>query len=231
MEASGRFSYRITLPNGAQHEITIVLDPDTLLCQAPEALDQPWTARGFHQCRTCPLSTDTVALCPMAAHLAPIVEKIGALLSFEQLDVDITWDHRHLQGRAPAQRIASSIIGLVSATSGCPKSGFLKPMAWFHLPFATEEETIFRAVSSYLLGQYFAAARDETPDWSLAMLKQHYSELHTVNVDIARRLREACKHDAVVNAVILLDLFAKAVPFSVEESLDSLKPLFDAKTA
>lgn len=231
MESDGRFSYRITLPDGARHEIAVALDPDTLQCREPAALAREWTVLGYRQCAGCPLSASADALCPMAAHLAPVVERIGALLSYEQLDVDIAWGHRHLHGNAPAQRIASSIIGIIAATSGCPRSAFLKPMAWFHLPFATEEETIFRAVSSYLLGQYFVAGRGETPDWSLATLKQHYAGLHEVNVAMAQRLRDACKHDAIVNAVVLLDLFAKAVPFSVEESLESLKPLFDGRPA
>lgn len=231
MDTDARFSYLITLPDGSRCDISVVLDANTLECLEPEAQARPWTALGYHQCRGCPVSGGAEALCPMAAHLAPLVEKIGALLSFEELEVDIAWGPRQLHGKAPAQRIASSLIGLVAATSGCPRSAFLKPMAWFHLPFATEEETIFRAVSTYLLAQYFAAVRGETPDWSLTQLKQQYAELHRVNIAMSQRLRDACQQDAMVNAVVLLDLFAQAVPFSVEESLESLQALFGGKPA
>jgi hypothetical protein len=226
--ATGHFRYVITLPDGSTTETVITLDPVTLQCVEPEALSLPWTALGVHQCPGCPLTGSGRALCPMAAHLAPIVEKIGGLLSFEMLDVEVSWGPRHLRSRSSAQKIASSIIGLVVASSGCPRSAFLKPMAWFHLPFATEDETVFRSVSSYLLAQYFAAGRGAVPDWSLASLTQHYADLHEVNIAMAGRLREACKHDAIVNAVVLLDMFAKVVPYSVEDSLESLAPLFAA---
>jgi hypothetical protein len=227
---AGHFRYLITLPDGSTTEIVITLDPVTLQCVEPEAMSLSWTALEVHQCPDCPLSGKGQALCPMAAHLAPIVEKIGGLLSFEMLDVEVSWGPRYLRSRSSAQKIASSLIGLVVATSGCPRSAFLKPMAWFHLPFATEDETLFRAVSSYLLAQYFAAGRGAVPDWSLASLTRHYADLHEVNIAMAGRLREACKHDAIVNAVVLLDMFAKVVPYSVEESLESLAPLFAAES-
>lgn len=225
MESPGRIGYCITAPDGVRTDIEVVIDPVTLECSEPPAIALPWTDLSFNRCAGCPLDNAS-PLCPMAAHLAPVVEKIGGLLSFEAVDVEVVWRTRRLQGRAPAQRVASSLIGLVVATSGCPRSAFLKPMAWFHLPFASEEETIFRAVSTYLLSQYFAAGAGQVPDWSLDGLSRHYADLHEVNVAMAQRLREACKHDAIVNAVVLLDLFAKAVPFSVQESLESLQPLF-----
>lgn len=230
MHNPGRIGYRITAPGGVTTDIAVVIDPTTLECSDPPALALPWTALGFNRCAGCPLD-DAAPLCPMAAHLAPVVEKIGGLLSFEAVDVEVIWRTRRLQGHAPAQRVASSLIGLVVATSGCPRSAFLKPMAWFHLPFASEEETIFRAVSTYLLSQYFAAGTGGVPDWTLEGLSRRYAELHEVNVAMAQRLREACKHDAIVNAVVLLDLFAKAVPFSVQESLESLQALFLGKEA
>jgi hypothetical protein len=41
------------------------------------------------------------------------------------------------------------------ATSGCRYTAYFKPMARFHLPFANEEETAYRAISMYLLSQRF----------------------------------------------------------------------------
>jgi hypothetical protein len=226
MEASGRFVYRVTLPDGGQRTITVSIDPERMECTEPPARTEDWTALEFHQCQGCPLNKDSHPLCPLAAHLSPVAAEIGALLSYDQVLVEIEWGHRHLTGKTAAQQIASSLIGLISATSGCPRTAFLRPMAWFHLPLATTEETIFRAVSSHLLAQYFAAARGQPPDWSLDKLKQHYSELHAVNMAMAARLREACSQDAMVNAVVLLDMLAKFVPFEVDDSLESLKPLF-----
>ncbi|MDP2826020.1 MAG: hypothetical protein Q8O52_25440 [Sulfuritalea sp.] len=153
---------------------------------------------------------------------------LGPLLSHDELQVEVAWGHRRLMAKTTAQRMSSSIVGLVAATSGCPRTAFLAPMAWFHLPLATEEETIFRAVSSHLLEQYLVVADGGAPDWTLAALMQRYKALHEVNVAMAQRLRDAGAEDAAVNAVVLLDLLAKAIPFSVEDSLESLHPLFTA---
>jgi hypothetical protein len=226
MEASGRFVYRVTLPDGEQRSIMVSIDPERMECTEPAPRAESWTALDFHQCEGCPLDPAMQLLCPLAAHLSPVVAEIGALLSYDQLDVEIEWGHRHLTGKTTAQQIASSLIGLISATSGCPKTAFLRPMAWFHLPLATTEETIFRAVSTHLLAQYFAAHQGLNPDWSLDTLKQQYRELHSVNMAMAVRLRQACTQDAMVNAVVVLDMLAKFVPFEVDDSLESLKPLF-----
>ena len=36
------------------------------------------------------------------------------------------------------------VNGLIMATAGCPWTDRLRPMARFHLPFATEAETVYR---------------------------------------------------------------------------------------
>lgn len=228
MEPPRHFHYRIDLPDGSRRELSVAIDAATLLCREPPAESRPWTQLGHRQCAGCPLRAETSPLCPLAARLAPIVTVLGPLLSHDELRVEVEWGHRLLTATTTAQRMTSSIIGLVAATSGCPRTDFLKPMAWFHLPLATEEETVFRAVSTYLLDQYLVAADGGAPDWALAALAERYRALHEVNMAMASRLRDAGSEDAAVNAVILLDLLAKAIPFSVEDSLESLRPLFAA---
>lgn len=228
MEAPRHFHYRIGLPDGTRREMAVAIDAETMTCREPAAESRPWTALQHRQCAGCPLRVEASPLCPMAARLAPIVTVLGPLLSHDELQVEVEWGHRLLVATTTAQRMASSIIGLVAATSGCPRTNFLKPMAWFHLPLATEEETVFRVVSTYLLEQYIVAGEGGAPDWTLAALKQRYQALHEVNMAMAQRLRDAGTEDAAVNAVILLDLLAKAIPFSVEDSLESLRPLFTA---
>lgn len=231
MESVRRFRYRIALPDGHRHELTVAIAGDTLICDEPAPESHPWTMLDFHQCSGCPLSTATSPLCPLAARLAPIARVMDPVLSHDQVTVDVTWGHRRLFATTSAQRVASSLVGLVSATSGCPRTAFLKPMAWFHLPLATEEESIFRSTSTYLLGQYLAAAAQQSPDWALTELMAHYRELHLVNVAMAERLRSASDKDATVNAVILLDLLVKAMPLEVDASLESLRPLFESPNA
>ena len=228
METARHFRYRIGLPDGSWRALTVAIDPDTMVCREPAAESHPWTALEHRQCPGCPLRAETSPLCPLAARLAPIVTLLGPLLSHDELQVEVEWGHRLLLAKTTAQRMTSSIIGLVAPASGCPRTAFLGPLAWFHLPLATEEETVFRAVSSHLLDQYMLATDDGAPDWTLAALAERYQALHEVNMAMAQRLRDACGEDAAVNAVILLDLLAKAIPYSIEESLESLRPLFAA---
>jgi hypothetical protein len=99
-------------------------------------------------------------------------------------------------------------------------------MARFHLPLATEEETIYRATSMYLLAQYFRAQEGGTPDLALDGLLEIYERMHTVNMNIASRLRKAVEKDSSLNALVLLDLFSKALPDTIEYSLDEIRYLF-----
>jgi len=49
----------------------------------------------------------------------------------------------------------------------------LKPMVRFHLPFASIEETKYRAISMYLLAQYFLYQQGSQPDWDLKNWLRH----------------------------------------------------------
>jgi hypothetical protein len=142
--------------------------------------------------------------------------------------VTVTQPEREIHSKVSAQRAVSSLMGLLIATCGCPDVAWLRPMARFHLPLATEEETIYRATSMYLLAQYFRQRAGSEPDLSLQGLRARYQRLHEINVAMAERLRSAVGKDAPVNAVVLLDLFAKAMPYSVDASVAELEYLFRA---
>jgi hypothetical protein len=116
-------------------------------------------------------------------------------------------------------------MGLVMATSSCPHTLFLKPMARFHLPLASEEETIYRAFSMHALAHYFLHP-DVGCRHQFNSLKAHYGDLQTVNFAIAKRLKAACSTDSSVNALINLDMYAKAMPYVIEDSLEELRYLF-----
>lgn len=221
-DANRRFEYRLRFPDGARRVIPIVLDGTTLGCVEPPPVARAWTALACHRCPHCPLDA-AEALCPLAARLDPLVEVLGSVLSYEALDVEVASGERTVATHAPAQAVASSIIGLIGATSGCPHTAFLKPLAWFHQPFAGEEETVFRAVSAWFLKQHFRELDGETPDWSLAGLRQRYDALHTVNVHLARRLRQASSADATANAIVRLDMFTKAISGEIDDILGFLR--------
>jgi hypothetical protein len=119
-------------------------------------------------------------------------------------------------------------MGLLSASSDCPHIEFLKPMAHYHLPFSSREETVYRVVSTYLLAQYFRRQQGKPADAGLEGLKAHYRELQQVNQGMAARLG-AIRHeqgDSSVNALVLLDLFAHSLPDSIDADLEELMPAF-----
>lgn len=222
-DASRRFEYRLSFPDGSRCTIPVVLDGATLGCVEPAPVAREWTALACHRCPHCPLDPAVEPLCPLAARLDPLVDTLGSVLSYATLDVEVEVANRVVSTHAPAQAVASSLMGLIGATSGCPHTAFLKPLAWFHQPFASEEETVFRAVSAWLLKQHFRSLDGETPDWTLAGLRQRYDALHTVNVHLAKRLRQASSCDATVNAIVRLDMFTKAVSGEVDEILGFLR--------
>ena len=117
-------------------------------------------------------------------------------------------------------------MGLIMATSGCPRTAFLKPMARFHLPFASEEETVYRVTSMYMLAQYFLGLEGQTDVDGFSGLTRMYGELEYVNTAMAKRLRAATETDSSLNAIVLLDLFAKTVPWALNRSLSDLRHLF-----
>ncbi|MBV6321799.1 DUF6901 family protein [Duganella violaceipulchra] len=187
-----------------------------------------WTALALQQCPNCPLQPDSTPHCPMALRLVPLVAIMGKLRSYEQVEVRVEMAERSVAKLTTVQRGVGALMGLLVASSACPHADFLRPMAHFHLPFASEEETIYRAASTYLLGQYFIARDGGVPDWELDGLKARYLALQTVNSAMAKRLRHAVDEDGAINGLVILDLLAKALPYSIDDKLDDIRAAFAA---
>jgi len=218
--------YRFRFPDGRRERYDLRIDAATLELQQEQPDTPPWTSLDFHQCPNCPLEPARHSHCPAAVALVRLVDSCARLVSYDRLAVEIVTPERIISNEIPAQRGVSSLMGLILATSGCPRTAFFKPMARFHLPLASEEETIYRAASMYLLAQYFLRKDGATADLDLEGLKAIYADLHTVNRTLADRLRHAIEEDSTINALILLDLFAKNIPFVIEDSLEEIRYLF-----
>lgn len=220
--------YRITPFNVATEIFNLSFDPHTLSLVNPVPLDPPsWTELGFHQCHHCPLLPSESPRCPLALHLVDIVRRFKDVSSFDKTLLTVISEERVISQKTTAQRAISSLIGLISAASGCPHTIYFRPMARFHLPLASEAETIYRASSMYMLAQYFRQNADKAPEFNLQGLKQIYANTGIVNFTIAQRLRAASDTDSAVNAIVLLDMFVKTVPYAIEESLESMRHLFE----
>lgn len=185
-----------------------------------------WTELDFFQCSNCSLDIDTHPNCPLAVNMVDIVYRFEDLISFDKIQVDVITEERRISQQTTAQIGISSMMGLVIATSGCPHAAFFKPMARFHLPLASKEETIFRATSMYLLAQYFLNQSGQSADLELKELSRIYDNMQVVNLAIAERLRAVSKTDSSINAIVILDNYAKSLPFAIEKSLQDIRYLF-----
>lgn len=219
------FRYIIDMPNGRIDHV-VRLDAGTLEARATGKPAPAWARLEFHGCPECPLAGSGVADCPMARALAELLEDADKAVSYDTVRVEMHSAWRTISAETTAQRAFGSLMGLVMATSGCPDMAWLRPMARFHLPLANEEETLYRAASMYLVAQYFRSLRGAPPDLSLDGLRQHYRRVHDINVAMAERLRAAYEKDAPVNALVLLDMFTRILPWSIDESLAEIEYLF-----
>jgi hypothetical protein len=216
------------MQDGDQVVYDLHIDEDRLRL-VDQRRDPPpfWTILNFFQCPHCPLTVDIEPHCPLALNLVGIVQRLDHLLSYEKVQVVVVTRERVITQKTTAQSGISSLMGLVIAASGCPLTDFLKPMARFHLPFANEKETIWRAVSTYLLAQYFHKTSGGKPDLDLKGLGKIYDDIEKMNVAIAKRLRAASKKDSAVNALVHLDVFAKHLTLPIEASLEKIRYLFE----
>jgi hypothetical protein len=223
------YTYIFKLGDGKEKKFHVKLNPETLNCVQPEEIISPeWTRLEYNQCRNCPLTRSQYEFCPIAQNLVEVIAFFKDSISYEKADVLVKTKERDIFAKTTIQKGLSSLIGIYMVTSGCPIMERLKPMVYQHLPFASLEETVYRATSMYLLGQYLLNKEGKSPDWELKGLVKIYEEIRIVNEDICERLRDAASEDASVNAVVILNVFADMLPFSIERSLNRLKHLFSS---
>lgn len=226
MNEPQRIRYRFDLPDGSQKRLDFVFDgADFRLANAPPPVPPFWTALKFNQCANCPLDVAQHAHCPAALQMASAIEPLKALVSFDKVGVTVTQAERTIYADTTAQQAMSSVLGLIMATAGCPWTDRFRPMARFHLPFASEVETVYRSVCMFLLAREMAGASGEK---GFAALCGLYENLHLVNRGMSRRLGAATQTDPARNAMALLDAYTTLLPAALESSLEELKPLFDA---
>ena len=221
-----RISYTFRLPNGTERRFVVRLDGDTLASIPAEAAARPaWTKLKYRQCANCPLGDD-VEHCPVAVSLSSVVESFKDAVSFENTTVTVETEERVYEKKTTLQKGLSSIIGIYMVTSNCPIMDPLRPMVRFHLPFASVEETIYRAVAMYLVAQYLRMRKGEKPDWQLTRLADIYAEIAKVNEGMTARLRHASTEDASVNALTILSTQGGMIPLYLEDILVQMEHWF-----
>lgn len=224
-----QFKYKFDFPDRPPVEFDISLSKDSLELMPPH-LDSlpPWTELSFHACPHCTLDSNKTSHCPLALGIAGIIDKFEALISYDTTTITITTCERTYSCHTTIQRSLGSLLGLVIATSGCPHTKFLRPMAHFHLPVSTSEETIYRVVGMYFIGQFFRKTAGMNADLDLNGLFELYEKVEKVNANIINRVRAASSKDAPVNAIVVLDYLAKNMGYAIKEQLEEIRPLWSA---
>ncbi|HPO49616.1 MAG TPA: hypothetical protein PLO89_04760 [Spirochaetota bacterium] len=209
----------------------VLLDKKTIIAVPPENSGENgefenWTELDFHKCEICPLSKDKTKYCPIAYNISGLAKEFSEIYSIEQVNITVNTEERTYYKRDSVQQGLRSILGIYLATSGCPHMEILKPMARFHLPFASMEETIYRQISNYLLSQYFEFIDGKIPDLVLKEFEKKNELVNMVNQGICNRIDYVTEADANKNALIILNAVNLMLNIELQTKLDSLKYLF-----
>ncbi|MEH6345821.1 MAG: hypothetical protein V7785_12090 [Bermanella sp.] len=219
-------SYQFTLPDESILEYRFHFDGERYVLQKEQNTPPPWSELPFQQCSHCPYKgTKGPNFCPMAQQLSLVVEDVDHLMSHDKVEMRVDNGQRIIMQEADVQEAVGSLLGLIFASSGCPHTEFLLPMARYHLPLASAEETLWRACGSFLLAQYFREENNE-PGEKLEDVLRRYQNLESINRAMVKRLKNQVATDSCLNAIVILDNYAKHFPKFLEQSIQNLKPLY-----
>ncbi|MEW6078900.1 MAG: hypothetical protein AB1724_13885 [Thermodesulfobacteriota bacterium] len=223
-----RIEYEFSFNDQSRKVFQIELDARTISIIHPQPKDFPaWAALNNEQCECCPLTLEDTAYCPIALNMAELVEEFKSAFSYDTCLVCCKTPERTYQKQTSVQEGLFSIMGIIMATSNCPIMNLFKPMARFHLPFSTIQETMVRSASMYLLRQYFVYKQGLTPDLDMKKLDEHYENVQKVNKGILARIGSVAEKDADKNAIIILNSLAQLFNVEIDDNLTSVYYLFD----
>lgn len=222
--------YRIKLSDELTAEFDYEMDGETFeIVSVPKTGNlPPWTELGFKQCPNCPLKPEDHPHCPVAVQLNHIVDRFHTTRSIDEVTLEVVTEQRTVTHTTALQNALSSMLGLVFPISGCPRTEGMKPLARFHVPLASEEETVFNVAGMYLLAQYFVNLKNKNGALSFDGLINAYKDLHIVNKSVASRLQAVTSSDSVKNAITLLDMYSSLMPMLLQDQLVEIRRFFNA---
>ncbi len=213
-----QIEYDFELDDGTRHSFVVDLQREE---RHPENAPA-WTHLTQNQCPHCPHAGSH---CPPAVDLQAVVDAFTEILSHHTAQITVRTPQRTVSAQANVQAGLASLFGLIMASSACP---ILKPMrglARMHLPFQSLEESSFRMIGAYLLGELCRHREGGQADWSLASLREYFDDVLQLNATFRERIGEAAARDSTLNAVGTLATQALWVQMSLDEILEELKPL------
>jgi len=220
--------YKFEFPDKREPiDFLVLFDKNTLVALPPTgSSEESWTRLDFCKCEICPLDSEKVRNCPIAYNISGLAKKFSDFYSIDEVNITVTVDERSYFKRDTVQQGLRSILGIYLAASGCPHMSILKPMARFHLPFASMEETVYRHTSNYLLGEYFEWLESGKADFSFKDMVIKYENIDKVNHGICTRIEYTTEKDASKNALVILNVIGVIVNLELEANLNSLKYIF-----
>ncbi len=244
------FKYRFHFDSGDVTEHCIRIDPVSfaLIPEITEtAKAYKWTHLEFKKCVHCPLKVEKFPNCPVAENIAAVADAYKEFKSYLQVKVEVVSKERVITKNLSLQEGVHSIFGLIMATSGCPHMSFLKPMARFHLPFSSYEETLIRVTSFYMLRQYLIWQKGGKGDFEMKNLEALYANVQKVNEGIINRIRSVTneevaedtakpaekpkvKGDANANSIVILDSYAQLLGMHFSSGLQEIEKYFPSAT-
>lgn len=223
-----QFRYIFKFQDNQIKEYRLRLDPVTLglIREASDQEPADWTRLEYEQCACCPLKTDAYPRCPIAVNIMELVQAFKDVFSYHDCNVICETAERTYSKETSVMEGLSAIFGVIMATSNCPMMEFLKPMARFHLPFSTIEETTVRTASMYLLAQYFRYKNKPGMSFDFSILEKHYARVQQVNEGLLKRINSVGSEDADKNAIITLHSLSQFLSMEIDYSLGGLESIF-----
>ncbi len=218
-------SYELNREDGSECRFEVDIErPERMVEQNSE--DHPdWTRLSCNQCPNCPFSSEEFLYCPAAIEIEQIARQFADTSSIERTDVWVHTEERSFFKNVDMQNALKSLFGLIMASGSCTILARLKPLAHFHLPFATLQETIHRLVGTYLTTQYLRQNDGEKADWELLGIEELYRELKVVNLHLMKRIRIASKEDASINAIQTFVSIASIIEMGVDDIVEKMEPI------
>lgn len=224
------YCYTFLFDDKRQLSFSVSVDPSSKQILTKDMEPPEWCRLAHHQCSVCRLSAKSHPFCPVAVSISELVTAFKDIVSFTPCTVSCYSEQRTVTKDTVAQVGLASILGLLMATSDCPQMNFLRPLARFHLPFASLEESIFRLTAAHLLKQYFNREQGNNNNsqnqFSLEDIKASYAMVQKVNKGILGRIRGITDRDADSNSIITLSTLAQILEIELDSNLESLRQLF-----
>ena len=80
----------------------------------------------------------------------------------------------------------------------------------------------------FLLAQFFIHKKSGCIPTDFSKLETIYNNIHIVNTQICKRLREFCENDSPLNAITILDMLTVSIQSALKHDLGKFESYFSA---